>query len=74
MNRLLRQFIFDRADAALIDGYGLQPDPELAARNLERAREIIKQMGPRWVCYRPINDQARQAQDDTWAAHSRDER
>lgn len=51
MKRTFNAFLFDRIDAPLLDGTGLQPDPELAARNLARARELIKQMGPKWICY-----------------------
>jgi hypothetical protein len=44
-------FLFDRMDAPVIDGQGLTPDPELVQRNLERAKEIIRQMGPKWCCW-----------------------
>jgi len=53
---MMHKFLYERADAALIDGTGLQPDPELAARNLERARDVIKAMGSRWCCYLPDRD------------------
>jgi hypothetical protein len=44
-------FLFDRMDAPVLDGTGLQPDPDLTQRNLERARAIIKAMGPKWCCW-----------------------
>lgn len=56
--RRLENFLYDRWDAILIDGTGLQPDPELAARNLQRAREVIKQMGSKWCCYVEKRDPA----------------
>lgn len=53
---MLTRFLYEQADASLIDGRGIQPDPELAARNLERAREVIKAMGSKWCCYLPDRD------------------
>jgi len=47
----LNRFLFDRQDAVMIDGTGIHPDPELVARNAERAREIIQKMGPKWCCW-----------------------
>jgi hypothetical protein len=49
----LKQFLFDNHNPVIIDGSGLQPDPELAARNLERAKEVIKRMGARHCLYNP---------------------
>jgi hypothetical protein len=48
---MFSDFMFDRMDAPVIDGRGIQPDPELMQRNLERAKEIIKTMGSRWCCW-----------------------
>ena len=48
---MLNRFLYDRMDAPVIDGKGIQPDPELAARNLERAREVIAKMGSKWCCF-----------------------
>lgn len=64
------RFLYDAADACLIDGYGLHPDPELAARNLARARQTIARMGSRWCLF---NEQAAQDQDDERAAQSHTE-
>jgi len=50
MNRLER-FMFDRIDAPMIDGTGIQPDPELMQRNVERAKEVIARMGSKWCCW-----------------------
>lgn len=52
-----------------IDAAGIEPDPELAARNLERAKEVIRKMGSKYCCYEPIN-RAAQDEEDTLAAHS----
>jgi hypothetical protein len=65
----VHRFIYERLDALVLDGTGMQPDPELAARNLVRAREAIKKMGDRWCLYNPrppidiaaCNEQAEQA-------------
>jgi hypothetical protein len=48
----LHRFLYEKADSHVIDGLGLQPDPELAARNLARAKEVIAKMGNRW-CLHP---------------------
>lgn len=52
MNRIDR-FIYGTPDAYLIDGTGLNPDPELTARNLARAKEVIRKLGPKWCLYNP---------------------
>lgn len=51
---MLHRFLYEQADSAVIDGNGLQPDPELTARNLERAKEVIEKMGAKWVFYKPM--------------------
>jgi len=50
--KAMNRFLFDRQDATLLDGTGLQPDPELAARNLERAKQVIARLGPKWCAHR----------------------
>ena len=50
---MIRSFLFDRFDPLMIDGTGIQPDPELAARNLERAKKVIAGMGSKWCCWNP---------------------
>lgn len=47
----LESFLFDRMDAPLLDGTGITPDPELVARNQERAKKIIEAMGRLWCCH-----------------------
>ena len=49
--KAMNRFLFDRQDATLLDGTGLQPDPELAARNLARAKQVIARLGPKWCCF-----------------------
>lgn len=70
MRRAFNAFMFDRMDAPLLDGTGLQPDPELAARNQQRVQKIIAAMGAKWCCF-----SMRQAEDEmqTLAAHSHTE-
>jgi anti-anti-sigma regulatory factor len=47
------RFLYDYMDSIVLDGQGVQPDPELAARNLVRAREVIKRMGEKWCLHNP---------------------
>jgi len=68
--KAMNRFLFDRQDATLLDGTGLQPDPELAARNLARAKQVIARLGSKWCCF---NERAAQDQDDMRAAHSHTE-
>jgi hypothetical protein len=49
--RMLNEFLFDRMDAPLLDGSGITPDPELVARNQERAKKVIESMGRLWCCH-----------------------
>lgn len=49
----VNRFIYGVLDAPMLDGTGLQPDPELTARNLKRARKIIRRMGSKWCMYNP---------------------
>lgn len=45
-------FLFDNRTPVILDWVDVPIDPELAARNAERAKEAIKQLGPKWVLYR----------------------
>ena len=47
------RFLYDAADAAMIDGWGLKPDPELVKRNAIRAHKVIASMEPKWCLYNP---------------------
>jgi gas vesicle protein len=51
-------FLFDRMDAPMIDGTGIQPDPELMQRNLDRAKEVIARMGSKWCCWQDRDTEA----------------
>ena len=53
---MIRSFLFDRFDPLMIDGTGIQPDPELAQRNMERAKKVIAGMGPKWCCWNPTRE------------------
>jgi hypothetical protein len=70
MKHALNRFLFDSNVPVMIDGTGLQPDPDLATRNLERAKQVIARMGAKWCCWNP-----RAAENDmqTYAAHSHTE-
>jgi hypothetical protein len=56
MKHALNRFLFDNNVPVMIDGTGLQPDPDLATRNLERAKQVIHKMGKKWCCWNPRND------------------
>lgn len=47
----LDDFLFDRMDAPLLDGTGIQVNQELMERNFARAKEIIERMGRLWCCH-----------------------
>lgn len=51
----INRFVYGVMDSMVIDGTGLQPDPELSARNLERAREVIAKMGKKWCLHPDFN-------------------
>ena len=62
------RFLYDAADACMIDGLGLPINAEADARNRERAKEVIARMGPKWCCYRAPDrltneDESRAAND-----------
>jgi hypothetical protein len=70
----MHRFVYGMLDSIVVDGYGLQPDPDLAARNYQRAQEVIKRMGSKYCCHRPINDlDAELDQELTQAANSHGE-
>jgi hypothetical protein len=74
MKRLLMTFLFDQHAPIMIDGTGLQPDPELVKRNQQRAQQAIAAMGPKYCCYRASNDDLAAENDmATYAAHSHNE-
>ena len=50
---MLNRFLYDATDARLIDGQGLPVDPELAERNRQRAKDVIRAMGEKWCCHNP---------------------
>jgi hypothetical protein len=65
-------FLFDRMDAPVIDGRGIDPDPELLQRNLERAKAISKQMGSKWCCWNPTPPRDLDAEEELFQQRMRE--
>lgn len=51
LKKALHSWIFNQGYPQMVDGLGLQPDPELAARNQQRVRAAIKTMGRKYCCF-----------------------
>ena len=68
----LDSFMFDRMDAPVIDGTGIQPDPELMQRNLDRAKELIKQLGRRYCCWNPNPPRDLEAEEELFQQRMRE--
>ena len=68
----LDSFMFDRMDAPVIDGVGIEVDPELMQRNLGRAKEVIAQMGKKWCCWNPSPPRDFEAEEELFQQRMRE--
>lgn len=75
MRKAIARFLFDDGQPVMVDGSGITPDPELAARNAARIEAARVSLGPRWLCWpKQADEEARQAYENECAAHSWTER
>lgn len=55
------RFMFDDPAPLMVDGTGLQADPDTLARVRDRQRAVREAMGPKWICH-PEHSVPRQPQ------------
>jgi hypothetical protein len=72
MSGLFDWFIYDQDGNRLIDVSGIEPDPELVQRNLERAKEVIAQMGKKWCCWNPNPPRDLEAEEELFQQRMRE--